>query len=131
MWLILALWRLVWWHRRDRQLAGLLIGHQFKSADVAAVEALRLRAITLVPDLDLTGWTLPRHRDANANVRLSSGSTIAPRKLLGGFQRVAGGFDVLLRVGSERLGADEDQALRLDRSIQQRAQFSEHGFEVI
>ena len=49
------------WHRRDRQLAGAVIGDQFESADVAAVDASRLWAIAIMPDLDLARGTLPRH----------------------------------------------------------------------
>ena len=47
--------------RRHGQFPCLLVRDEFESADVAAVDALRLRSVPFVADLSLTRGTFPRH----------------------------------------------------------------------
>lgn len=47
--------------RHDIQLSGGFIEHEFKPANAAAVDPLRLRPIAMGPDLNFARRTLPRH----------------------------------------------------------------------
>jgi hypothetical protein len=47
---------------RHCQLVGGFVERQLQAADVAPVDAFRLRRIAVMRDLSFAGWTFPRHR---------------------------------------------------------------------